>query len=93
MSGMSERYELLMRSNDAPVDWIQDTVTIEEVEQGRGDYYGTMRLYAGDRGQDGDWCWQAEMLDTEAAIVLTVRREDAATIVARILAALNGGDQ
>lgn len=88
-----ERFALLLSSTDAPAYWIQDTVPIEEVAQGRGDYDGTLRLYAGDRDQDGHCCWQAEMLDTEAAIVLTVRRQDAATIVARVLAALNGGDQ
>lgn len=90
MNESDERYELLSTpgaNNDAPAYWIQDTQTVLH----RGSYYGTLRLYTNDRDQDGDCLWQAEMLNTEAAIVLTVRRQDAATIVARVLAALNGG--
>lgn len=89
MSASDERYELVSEpgaDNEAPAYWIQDSVTVRR----RGSYYGTMRLYTNDRDQDGDCLWQAELLNTEAAIVLTVRRQDAATIVARILAALNG---
>jgi hypothetical protein len=92
MNESDARYELMSEpgpDNDAPAYWIQDYATMLAAVPGR--YYASVRLYVNDRDQDGECLWEAEMLDTEAAIVLTVWRQDAAHIVARVLAALNGG--
>ena len=89
MNESDERYVVIdeLECEEPPTLWLLtdlDTVSGEE----EVDTVGSVALLV-----PGQEVWLTDMLINEAVIVLTVASQDAANIVARVLAALNGGEQ
>jgi hypothetical protein len=84
----SDRYVVLDErgAEPPPLWWLTDLDTVSGEEE--VDTVGSVALLVA-----GHEVWSTNVLITEAVIVLTVASQDAAQVVARVLAALNGGDQ